>query len=357
MQLHINPHDEAPVYRQIQRQIATAIADRQIHPGEALQSQEDLAAQLAVSPAAVRKAYEELQSDGLCDGSRKGRYRVSTPELGSVEGSNAPLALSLLKKELLTQELRTARRVQHRLLPPSEVRGSSWSINGRSYPAGALAGDFYDVVPLDNGIVDVVIADVAGKGLAAGLIMAATKGLLPLAASQSSPSQALDELNQRLLPWLGNREFVALAYARFDPRNGTVSLANAGLPDPYLLRRTGAVETLCVQGDRLPLGIRQDVSYSTSDYSIDPEDRLLLVTDGIPEAVDTRGNPLGYEGFSCLLESSVDRAREATPGDSKEWLDRLLDQVSQRTGAILDDDWTAVLLEYHRPRRKNPCRS
>ena len=89
MQLHINPHDEAPVYRQIQRQIATAIAERRIHPGELLQSQEDLATQLAVSPSAVRKAYEELRSDGLCDGSRKGRYRVSTPELGSVEGGNA----------------------------------------------------------------------------------------------------------------------------------------------------------------------------------------------------------------------------------------------------------------------------
>jgi len=349
MHLHINPHDEAPVYRQIQSQIATAIAERQLHPGDLLQSQEDLATQLAVSPAAVRKAYKELQSNGLCDGPRKGTYRVSAPELGSVEDGNAPLALAMLKKELLTQELRTARNVQHRLLPPSEVRGDSWSVNGRSYPAGALAGDFYDVVPLDNGIVDVVIADVAGKGLAAGLIMAATKGLLALGAAQDSPGQALGELNRRLFPMLGNREFVALAYARFDPQAAIVSIANAGLPDPYLVRHTGTVETLGVDGDRLPLGIRPDVVYSTSRYPLDPDDRLLLVTDGIPEALDTRGNPLGYEGFARLLESAAGWSQNATLSNPGRWLDRLLDAANQHSGSILDDDWTAVLLEHHQP--------
>jgi len=349
MHLHINPHDEAPVYRQIQRQIARAIADRQIHPGELLQPQKELAAQLAISPAAIRKAYEELQSDGLCDGSQGSRYRVTTPGLGSENGPSTDLALSLLKEELLTKELRTARSVQHRLLPPPEVRGESWSVSSRTYPAGALAGDFYDVIQLDNGTVDVVIADVAGKGLAAGLIMATAKSLLPLGAAKDSPGEALEELNQRLFPLLDNREFVALAYARFDPRDGTLRLANAGLPDPYLLHHTGRVETLSVNGDRLPLGIRRGIAYSTSQYSLDSADRLLLVTDGIPEATDVQGNPIGYEGLARLLDSSLEWTRGAATGNSNPWLDRLLDEVSRRTGSILDDDWTAVLLEYHRP--------
>jgi len=349
MHLQINPHDEAPVYRQIQLQIGRAIADREIHPGDLLESQEDLAVQLAVSPSAVRKAYRELQSDGLCDEARGGHYRVTTPDLSSSQGSGTDLALSLLRRDLLNKELRTAREVQRRLLPPSEISRESWTISSRSYPAGALAGDFYDVVELESGIVDIVIADVAGKGLAAGLIMATAKSLIPLAATQDSPGTALGELNRSLFPLLTNREFVALEYIRFDPRDGTLELANAGLPDPYLLRHSGLVETLSVAGDRLPLGIRQEIAYSTLQITIDSADRLLLVTDGIPEAADTAGNPVGYEGLARLLDSSADWRSRPAKGDSGFWLDRLLDQMSQRTGSILDDDWTAVLLEYHQP--------
>lgn len=346
MHFHINPHAAMPVYRQIQQQIASAIADRQIHPGELLLPHEKLATQLAVSPSAVRKAYERLQSAGLCDGSRGGEYRVTNPELGSVNGSGTDLALSLLKRELLTRELETARRFQHRLLPPSEIAGKSWTLSSRSYAAGALAGDFYDVLPRDGGEVDLVIADVAGKGLAAGLIMAAAKSLLPLVSAESSPGAALAELNLRLFPLLNNREFVALAYARFDPSKGTLEIANAGLPDPYLLHHSGSIDSLVVTGDRLPLGIREEVTYSTAQYSMEPADRLLMFSDGIPEARDPRGNPIGYKGLHRLLENSGTWVWDAAIGNPGLWLDRLLDEVSRHTGSILEDDWTAVLLEY-----------
>ena len=346
MHLHINPHDATPVYRQIQQQIASAIADRQVHPGEHLMPLEELATQLAVSPTAVRKAYEELESAGLCDGSHAGEYRVTNPELGSVNGGGTDLALSLLKRELLTRELKTARSFQSRLLPPPEVSGDSWTLSSRSYAAGALAGDFYDVVQLDDGQVDVVIADVAGKGLAAGLIMATAKSLLPLISAEESPGAALAELNLRLFPLLNNREFVALAYARFDPETGSLQIANAGLPDPYLLRYSGSIDSLVVTGDRLPLGIREEVTYSTARYSLEPADRLLMFSDGIPEARDRRGNPIGYEGLQRLLENSGIWAWDAAIGNPGLWLDRLLDEVSRHSGSILEDDWTAVLLEY-----------
>ena len=346
MHLHINPYDSTPVYRQIQQQIASAIADRQIHPGERLQTQEELAAQLAVSPTAVRKAYKELETAGLCDSSSGGDIRVTNPELGSVNGGRTDLALSLLKRELLTRELETARSFQHRLLPPPEMHGDSWTLSSRCYAAGALAGDFYDVLQLADGGVDVVIADVAGKGLAAGLIMASTKSLLASAAAQGSPGAALEELNRNLCPLLSNREFVALAYARFDPHQGTLQIANAGLPDPYLLRRSGQIDSVAVTGERLPLGIRKGVTYSTVQYAMGPADRLLMFSDGIPEATDHGGDPIGYDGLMRLLEDSGVWARGTAIGTTGRWLDRLLDEVSQLTGSILQDDWTAVLLEY-----------
>jgi serine phosphatase RsbU (regulator of sigma subunit) len=346
MLLQINPNDATPVYRQIQRQIASAIADRRLQPGEPLQPQNELSAQLAVSPSAVRKAYAELESSGLCDRSSGVDYRVTHPDLASTKGSGTALALSLLEKELLTRELESAREFQHRLLPPSEMRGDRWTLSSRSYAAGALAGDFYDVAPRADGSLDVVIADVAGKGLAAGLLMASTKSLLPQVAVADSPGAALAALNSRLLPLLNSREFVASTYVRFDPRRGELQLANAGLPDPYLLHHSGVVEPLEVSGDRLPLGIRGDVDYATASYAIEPADRLLLLSDGIPEARDRRGNPIGYEGLQSLLERSAVWALDTAIGNAGRWLDRLLDEVSRQTGSILEDDWTALLLEY-----------
>ena len=346
MHLHIRPHDSTPIYRQIQQQIASAIADRQIHLGEHLQTQEELAAQLAVSPTAVHKAYEELESAGLCEGSSGAGFRVTNPELGSVNGGRTDLALSLLKRELLTHELEIARSFQHRLLPPPEMQGDSWTLSSRCYAAGALAGDFYDVLQLADGRVDLVIGDVAGKGLAAGLIMASTKSLLASAAAKSSPGAALEGLNQSLYPLLSNREFVALAYARFDPHQGTLQIANAGLPDPYLLCHTGQIDSVAVTGDRLPLGIRNEVTYSTTQYVMESADRLLMFSDGIPEATDRSGDPIGYDGLMRLLEGSGVWACCTAAGNPSRWLDRLLDEVSQLTGSILQDDWTAMLLEY-----------
>jgi sigma-B regulation protein RsbU (phosphoserine phosphatase) len=357
MQLHINPHDQAPVYRQIQHQIASAIAERQIRPGHELESQKELAVQLAVSPTAVRKAYRELQSQGLCAESLDGRFRVAHPGLPAGHADRTELALSLLKRELLTEELRAAREIQGRLLPPASIRGDSWVLEGRSFPCGSLAGDFYDLVEHADGRLDVVVADVAGKGLGAGLIMASAKALVPLVAAAESPAEALERLNERLLPLLGQREFVALAYARLDPRRGTLTIANAGLPDPYLLRVTGDVEMCDCPGDRLPLGVRADVSYSNAPCTLGPNDRLLILTDGIPETIDVTGNPFGYDGLLQLLESMNHPAADRQPQAPDRWLDRFLERVGHRTGSLPDDDWTALLLEHHGPEGKGSCRS
>lgn len=357
MHLQINPHDQAPVYRQIQRQITRAIAERHIHPGDRLDSHKDLAIQLAVSPAAVRKAYRGLRDEGLCRESLTGELRVSHPDLRVGDRGRTGLALTLLKRELLDEELRAARAVQARLLPPPTIQRPSFSVHSRSYPCSSLAGDFYDVVEHSSGDVDLIVADVAGKGLGAGLIMAATKSLISQIASHPTPGDALNELNERLSSLLGAREFVALAYARFDPARGRLEIANAGLPDPYLLRRNGKVETLEVSGNRLPLGLRQGARYATEAFDLEPEDRLLMVTDGIPEAIDLDGNAFGYERLRGLLGSKERLTDDEASDGSEAWLDRFLERVGQHTGSILDDDWTALLLDYDRPEESNSCRS
>jgi hypothetical protein len=239
-------------------------------------------------------------------------------------------------QEFAEKELALARAIQSRLLPPEELAGDGYRIAARNLPARVVAGDFYDVFRLADGALGIVVADVSGKGMGASLIMASVKAVLPFVAEGRSAAATLTELNCRLARELTAREFVALAYARFEPATGALELANAGLPDPYLLRG-GAVDPLSVPGPRLPLGARSEVAYESLALEVRPGERLLLLTDGLPEAPTSAGQPLGYEALARLLPVAA-----ATPGDL---LDRLFGAVREATGPVLEDDWTALVLE------------
>lgn len=243
----------------------------------------------------------------------------------------------LKEAEFAERELHLARGLQSRLLPPPEIEGEGYRIAARNLPARVVAGDFYDVFPLAGGALGVVVADVAGKGMAASLIMASVKAMLPLVAAGRTPEETLRELNRRLAAELSPREFVALAYARFDPAAGTLALSNAGLPDPYLLPLSGPAQAVAVPGPRLPLGVRREVEYRSQDLTLAPGERLLFLTDGLAEAPTADGEPLGYAAFAELLDGA-----SSAPAV---WLDGLLDRVRAATKPGLEDDWTTLVLE------------
>jgi hypothetical protein len=244
--------------------------------------------------------------------------------------------------EFAERELHLARGLQSRLLPPPVIEGEGYRIASRNLPARVVAGDFYDVFPLAGGALGLVVADVAGKGMAAALIMASVKATLPFLAAERSPEQVLRELNRRLAAELSPREFVALAYARFDPASGGLCLTNAGLPDPYLLPLAGGpAQPLGVPGPRLPLGVRREVEYRSLDLVLAPGERLLFLTDGLPEAPLKDGGPLGYAALAELIAAG----NSPGPAAPAVWLDALLERVRAATSSDLEDDWTALLLE------------
>jgi Stage II sporulation protein E (SpoIIE) len=245
----------------------------------------------------------------------------------------------LKEVEFAEKELATARELQSRLLPPPESRGLGYRVAARNLAAHLVAGDFYDVFQLPGGAVGVAVGDVAGKGMPAALIMASVKAMLPLLAAERSAAATLRELNCRLAADLPGREFVALALARFEPASGQFELANAGLPDPYLLPAGGGPpRPLAVPGPRLPLGVRREVAYGSITARLGGGDRLLLLTDGLPEAMTTAGEPLGYPALAALVAEG--RAGEAPLA----WIDGLIARVRAATAARIEDDWTALLL-------------
>lgn len=248
-------------------------------------------------------------------------------------------SVSRLKEaEFAEKELALARSIQHRLLPPTELAGEGYRIAARNLPASFVAGDFFDVFALPDGALGLVVADVAGKGVGASLVMASVKAMLPLLAAERTVAETLIVLNHKLCDELESRQFVALAYARYEPLSGDLLLANAGIPDPYLLRPDARPEPLSAEGPRMPLGLRHDQTYRATPATLWPGAGLQLVTDGLPEAPDSGGEPLGYEALTALLPSIG-----CEPGV---WLDDLFERVRQETAPELTDDWTALLLEH-----------
>ena len=242
----------------------------------------------------------------------------------------------LKEHEWAEKELELARAIQSRLLPPAFIEGNGFNIAARNLPARYVAGDFYDVVRLDDGSIVIVVADVAGKGVGASLIMASVKAVLPFVAREGA-QRAMSMLNTKLVNELGKREFVALVYARFNPTDGSLELLNAGFPDPYVVSSHG-VRALVATGERLPLGLRHDATYEPLRASIAQEERLVFLSDGIPEA-PVNGEQLGYERVASILGAMNSEAR------GEAWLDAFLASVRSNVDAGLDDDWTAVVLE------------
>jgi hypothetical protein len=242
----------------------------------------------------------------------------------------------LKEAEFAEKELEIARSIQSRLLPPGELLEERYRVTARNLPARFVAGDFYDVFPLGDGKLGLVVADVSGKGVGASLVMASVKAVVPLLAAGRSSGTTLTELNERLSRELLPREFVALCFAQYDAASGALEIANAGLPDPYLLSAR-KIEALAVPGPRLPLGARDRMVYDSLRVAVAPQESVLFVTDGLPEAPTAAGEPLGYEQFGRLVANAY--------ASSSNLLEALLGSVRAATREPMEDDWTALLLE------------
>lgn len=337
--LHLAPGDPEPLRDQIARQLRERIVRGELAAGEPLPGHRHLAREHRVAPSTVEAAYELLAAEGLIASELPAEVRVAQldPERRRelLEGLQIQ---EMVARELGRRELELARDVQRRLLPPSELTGPGWTLAARCLPARVVAGDFYDVLRRADGSVDVVVADVAGKGFAAALIMASVKAVLPFVTSEGSVAEALSHLNSRLAPEFGRGEFVALALARYHPGERRVELANAGAPDPYLVRAGEPPRSLPVPGPRLPLGIRPEITYASRTAELESGEGLLLLTDGLPEARGDDGDPLGYESLEAMLGSLP------AAGSPALWLAGLFDTLQERSGRVPDDDWTAALL-------------
>jgi serine phosphatase RsbU (regulator of sigma subunit) len=237
----------------------------------------------------------------------------------------------LKEHEFAEKELEIARAMQERLLPPASIHQPGYRVEARTHAARIVAGDFYDVIQLPNDAVAVLAADVSGKGIGASLLMASCKAAVPFLASTGSASDVMRALNSRLYDQLERREFVAMIYARFDPATGDVDMVNAGMPDPFVIGSNGDLRTISFRGDRLPLGAMRAGKYESTRFTLAPGERLLLFSDGLPEALQD-GTQIGYERAEALVRGAHD-------------IDEIVRRVTTEPSLIIEDDLTLVMLE------------
>jgi serine phosphatase RsbU (regulator of sigma subunit) len=193
------------------------------------------------------------------------------------------------------QELTLAGRVQASLLPLEPPQASGWQVTATWRPARETSGDFYDFIPLPDGQLGLVIADVVDKGMGAALLMALSRTLIRTYAADfpAQPERLLQVVNRRIISDIDAGLFVTLFYGVLDPRTGRLTYCNGGHPPPQILTQEqgGAHEALFRTG--IPLGISDDAAWERAVIQIPAGGLLLLYTDGVLDAQNMAGEFFG----------------------------------------------------------------
>jgi sigma-B regulation protein RsbU (phosphoserine phosphatase) len=270
----------------------------------------------------------------------------SAAEQSSFAIGNARIHREAHEKRAMENELQNAREVQRVLLPQENPVLAGFRISGTNLPARIISGDYYDYLELDENRFGVAIADVSGKGVPAGLLMAMCRSALrSIAREKSSPAEALAVVNRQLFPDIREDMFISMAYCILNQDKGKAVIARAG-HDPALLYRqeTGKVELLRSPG--LALGVDDGDVFErvTKDQEIELHqgDCLLFYTDGVREAVNADDEEFGMDRMSECFRSTAPLGAEAV-------LTRMQEELRHFTGEGPQmDDITLVAIEKKR---------
>jgi len=229
-------------------------------------------------------------------------------------------------KQNVTQELVSAGKIQAGILPEHIPKLKGWELTALLEPARETSGDFYDCIPLANGNIGIVIADVTDKGIGAALIMALTSTLIRTYATQypTLPAFAMSAVNRRILSDTRGNMFVTAFYGVLEPRIGRLRYVNAGHNPPFLISSQKGKPVDKLQGTGMALGVLESAVWNQKIVRFAPGDFLLLYTDGVTEARNRRGEYFGEERLlrtiRFKLGSKADEIREAVMDEVRGFL-------------------------------------
>ncbi len=249
-------------------------------------------------------------------------------------------------------DLRMARQVQEAFLNraypvfPRHVPAarSALQFAHRYLPASTLGGDFFDIIQLSDTQCGMLVCDVMGHGVRAGLLTALVRGVVEeMGKRASDPAHVLSEINRSLMPIVeqtGQPVFTTAFFAVIDVAAHSLSYGNAGHPPPLVLHaRSGAIERLAPADPEPAAGLLADFAYTSHECEFAPGDSLLGYTDGVLEASDTAGRLFGEERMRELLAQGRGRG-------VSDICDRVLREMARHSGrSDFEDDVCIVAIE------------
>jgi PAS domain S-box-containing protein len=238
------------------------------------------------------------------------------------------------------EQFRVAREIQERLFPKSAPTIEGFDIAGVSHPAEATGGDYFDYVPLLEGGLGIVVADVTGHGIGPSLLMAETRAYLRvLGLNRADPGELLTRANLALAQDLGFERYVTLLLARLDAPQRLLTHASAGHPPGLVVAPDGSVRVQ-LRRTGIPLGIKADTNYqSAPPLRLESGDVVLLLTDGVDEAMSPANELFGQERVLAVM-------RENRHRPAAEMVEALYQAMRSFCGdAPQQDDFTAIVIK------------
>jgi len=245
------------------------------------------------------------------------------------------VALGTAQLELQEQELKRAREIQQSLLPKDIPQLAGFEIAAAWNPALAVSGDYFDVFKLGDHRLGVCIADVAGKGVAAALLMANVQAAVRAFADESErPAALCSKVNQLLCGNIAPGRFVTLIYGVLDSEEQTFEYCNAGHLCPIFV---SAGKSRTLDGGGAVLGVFSSWQYEQVQVELQPGDRILLFTDGISEASDEEDVEFGESQLANVAQSN-------SSGNAAELNAAIMSEVDAFCGSRFHDDATLLVI-------------
>jgi len=255
--------------------------------------------------------------------------------------AHQPQALKGVAENLhaLQQDLEIARKIQTRLLPPAP-KLAGFDLEVYYQPAGEVGGDFYDFLPMSDGRTGILVADASGKGLAGALLMVEARAMIRvMAAMSNSPGEILAAVNRILLRDLEKGRFVSVFLAVLDPKQRTLTMANAG-HCPLMLCRESSKSVVELAPKGLILGVVPDAKFTSGLFEerveLSPGDRFLLYTDGVSELMNPVSDEFGMERLEEWMSKNSQMSSMAFIRSLNNELE------GHRAGQVQSDDITIV---------------
>jgi sigma-B regulation protein RsbU (phosphoserine phosphatase) len=245
--------------------------------------------------------------------------------------------LTLRQQQAFEQDIELAARIQHGLLPPSHLSTEKWEVDYAYKPAGPVSGDYCDLISNDQNELFFILADVAGKGIAAAMLMSNLQAMFRSMVPIGLPlSELMTRANRLFCESTLSTHYATLVCGRIDQKGGA-EFCNAGHLPAIVIKNRIATP---LGSTNLPLGLFCDQQFSTDSVNLYPNDTILLFSDGVTEAANQAGEEYGTERLLSTAMASLG----AQPSMI---IENCLKSLTDFRGAVtLHDDLTLMALRY-----------